>query len=108
LVFAVDFAGIWAFKQVLPRLAAVAVAYLLDVAVHYCLNKWWVFSARKSFCHRELLRYGITVALCWISTVALVAAGLRLLTPNVFLAKALAVPPVTVLGFALMRWFVFR
>jgi putative flippase GtrA len=107
-VFAVDFAAIWAFKQFVPQLAAVSVAYMIAVAVHFCLNKWWVFDAGPRFCGREFARYAITVVACWLVTLLIVAGALKLFTGNVFIAKAIAIPPTTVLGFVLMRWFVFK
>jgi len=108
VVFAVDFGAIWMFKQFLPRLVAVAIAYLIAVAIHYSLNKWWVFGAGQRFCGRELARYGLMVAACWLLTILTVAGALRLLTDNVFIAKGLAIPPTMVLGFVMMRSFVFR
>jgi len=49
---------------------------------------------------------GMLIAASLISAVVWIA--LRFLTENIFLAKALAVPPAAVLAFVLMRRFVFR
>jgi putative flippase GtrA len=108
LVCAVDFAAIWLFKQFLPRLAAVSLAYFIAVAVHFCLNKWWVFDARREVHAAELGRYLVTVLACWLCTVGVVSFALHFITANIFAAKAMALPPTTVLGFLLMRFFVFR
>lgn len=107
LVFAVDFALIWLFQRVLPPLAAVSLAYGLAVTLHFLLNKLWVFEARQPVAGRELGRYGLTVLACWAATVGVVGAALHTVTASVLLAKALALPPATLLGFLLMRRFVF-
>ena len=108
LVAAADFGLIWLFVHGLPRLGAVALAYLLAVGLHFCLNRWWVFAASQSPPITQLKRYGLVVAVCWLCTVAVTAFCLAALTANVFLAKAAAIPPATLLGFILMRNYVFR
>ncbi len=108
LVFGLDFGALWFFHQFLPRLAAVSVAYFVAVSFHYVLNKWWVFASRTADHTAELGRYVLMVVVCWLCTVAIVWLALRFFTPNVFAAKALAVPPATLLSFLLMRRFVFR
>ena len=107
-VFGVDFAALWLFQNYLPRLFAVSVAYLIAVCTHYTLNKWWVFESKLTVHGAELTRYIVMVAACWLCTVVMVWLALRIVTGNIFVAKALAIPPATFLGFALMRGFVFR
>jgi putative flippase GtrA len=72
------------------------------------LNKWWVFAAQTKVRATELGRYVLVVMLCWLGTVAVVWLALSLVTNSVFVAKLIAIPPTTVLGFLLMRRFVFR
>lgn len=108
IVCGLDFTALWTLKQWLPRLTAVSIAYFVAVTVHFTLNKWWVFKARSPVSPPELARYLTTVLACWLCTVGIVALALRYATANVFIAKLLAIPPTTVLGFALMRAFVFR
>ena len=108
LVCGVDFAAIWLLKQLLPRLTAVSIAYFIAVAMHFCLNKWWVFGTRTNLHASELARYVATVLACWLCTMAVVFLALQFITGDIYLAKAVAIPPTTVLGFLLMRAFVFR
>jgi putative flippase GtrA len=109
LVFAIDYACIWAFKKALPPLGAVCLAYVIAVSVHYLLNKLWVFpAAGRADSFGDVPRYVTTVVICWICTVSLVAFGLRFISPNIYLAKALAIPPTTLLGYLLMKRWVFR
>ena len=103
-----DFSLVWLFVRVLPPLGAVALAYLLAVALHFCLNRWWVFAAADAPASRQLPRYALTVAACWLCTVGVTVLALATFTANVFVAKILALPCATLLGFFLMRGFVFR
>ena len=108
LVFGIDFAALWLFKHFVPRLVAVSLAYFLAVAIHFSLNKWWVFRAQANVRGMELARYVLTVLVCWLCTVGVVWLALRFATNNVFVAKLLAIPPATLLSFLLMQRFVFR
>ena len=107
-VFAADYALLWLFSRMLPPVAAVSVAYLLAVSIHFCLNKCWVFKCRQPDLAGQLLRYGLTGLACWLCTVAFFSLSLHACTSNIYLAKAIAIPPTTLLGFLLMRSFVFR
>lgn len=107
LVLGVDFALIWLFKQMMPRLLAVSLAYPIAVAVHFHLNKRWVFRNQAPTSLGQLIRYAVVVCLCWATTVLVVGSALRWLTANVYLAKLIAIPPATGLSFLLMRRFVF-
>jgi len=104
----VDFGLIRAFVLVLTPLAAVGLAYLVAVALHFCLNRWWVFAATDVPAVGQLKRYVLVVGACWACTLAVVALVLATISPNVFFAKMVAIPPATLLAFVLMRGFVFR
>jgi putative flippase GtrA len=108
LVAALDFGTLWLFKSFMPRLWAVSLAYFIGVATHFCLNKWWVFASRRQLHAAELARYVLMVIACWLCTVAVAWAALKFLTPNVLVAKLIAVAPVAALAFVMMRRFVFR
>ncbi|HXG47791.1 MAG TPA: GtrA family protein, partial [Methylomirabilota bacterium] len=96
------------FVLFLPRLAAVAAAYVLAVFTHFQLNRRWVFDGARTPAGAQFRRYVLVVAVCWGCTVGVTALALAGLTDNVFLARAAAIPPATVLSFLLMRGFVFR
>ena len=108
LVLGVDFTLIWLFKQMMPQLLAVSLAYPIAVAVHFYLNKRWVFGNQAPTSAGQIIRYAAAVCICWAATVLVVGSALRWLTGNVFLAKLIAIPPTTGLSFVLMRRFVFR
>jgi putative flippase GtrA len=108
LVFGIDFGSIWLFKRLVPPLVAVSLAYFLAVSVHFSLNKWWVFRSQANVRGMELVRYVLTVCVCWLCTVSVTWLALRFVTSNVFVARYTAVPLASLLSFLLMRRFVFR
>ena len=107
-VFGIDFGAIWLFKRFVPPLVAVSLAYFLAVATHFGLNKWWVFRSQANVRGMELVRYVLTVWVCWLCTVSVAWLALRFATSNVFVAKLMAILPASLLSFLLMRGFVFR
>jgi putative flippase GtrA len=108
VVAGINFALLWLFKRIVPELVAVAIAYFLAVAVHFTLNKLWVFGSRTTVRGGELARYVLMVVTCALCTSTMVWLVFRFLTKNVFVANALALVPATLLSFLLMRRFVFR
>lgn len=107
-VAALDFGMLWLLEPLVPRLWAVSFAYLIGVTTHFCLNKWWVFASRRQLHTAEIARYVVMVIVCWLCTVIVVWAALKLVTSNVFLAKLIAMGPATLVAFTMMRRFVFR
>ena len=104
----VDLAMLWLWSRFTPPMVAVSAAYFIAVTVHFCLNKWWVFRNQSTAVGAQVFKYALTVAACWLCTVAIFSLSLHWLTTNIFVAKIIAVPPATLLSFALMRWFVFE
>jgi putative flippase GtrA len=107
-VFGVDLSMLWLWSRFTPPLVAVSAAYVIAVTVHFCLNKWWVFEQGASPAGAQFVRYVLAVAACWLCTVVIVSLALKFVTPEVFVAKLMAMPPTTALGFGLMKFFVFR
>ncbi len=107
LVFSLDFGLVYSLGKMLAPSAAVTIAFFTAVSAHFCLNKWWVFGASKKPSRREIMAYAVNVLLCWCCTLFFVRTSLRLVSPNLLLAKAIAVGPTMALGFVVMRLFVF-
>ena len=104
----VDLAMLWVWSRFTSPVVAVSAAYFIAVTVHFCQNKWWVFRNQSTTVGTQVLNYALTVAACWLCTVAVFSLSLRWVTMNIFIAKIIAVPPTTLLSFVMMRWFVFR
>ena len=107
-VLLVDLGVIGMLRAWLPPLVTVSVAYAVAVSVHFMLNRLWVFGSRNGAYGGQILRYLLNLAFCWLCTVALVSLSLHCVSSNLFLAKLLALPPTTCLGFLLLRYFVFK
>jgi putative flippase GtrA len=107
-VLGFDYAMLWVFHHGMPKLVAVSLAYGLAVTLHFFLNKWWVFKAGPTPMAGQITRYVLTATLCLACTTLVVSFALKVAGGNVFIAKTIAIPPTTLLGFVLMRWFVFQ
>jgi putative flippase GtrA len=102
-----DLALVWLLSRFLAPTLAVAIAYLVAMSIHFCLNKFWVFQNRDLEYVRQMWKYGLTVLVCWCCTVAVFSLGMHLVTTHILLAKLIAIPPTTLLGYLMMRKFVF-
>ena len=107
-VCGVDVGLVWLLSRCLSPALAVSLAYVSAVAIHYSLNKWWVFGNQDTAYLKQICRYSLTVLACWLCTLLVFMLALHYLTPVIVIAKLIAIPPSTLLGFGMMRAFVFR
>jgi putative flippase GtrA len=106
-VAAIDFSLLWVLSRWLPPLIAVSIAYLTAVSCHFLLNKMWVFRCSRPDYAKQVAQYALGVAACWLTTLGIVRLSLSTITENILLAKLIAVPPATLVGFLMLRFFVF-
>jgi putative flippase GtrA len=104
----VDFGSAWMLSRLLIPVVAVSLAYLAAATCHFLLNKHWVFQCRRRDYIRQLTWYGVTSFASWLTTVTVVVAVLPLVSSSILIAKAIAVPPASIVAFAMMQFFVFR
>jgi putative flippase GtrA len=107
-VAAVDFSLVWLLHFFLQPLVAVSIAYLMAVACHFLLNKFWVFRCRRSDHGKQLAQYGVNVFCCWLVMVVVVRLCLATFTTNILVAKLFAIPPATLFNFLYLQLVVFR
>jgi putative flippase GtrA len=95
--------GPWVGKQ-----AAFLLSYPPALAVHFCLNKWWTFSDRKTVTRRQIGEYlamvGVTFLLQWSVFTALA----RWTTLPAWLEAGLANVAQTAISFLFMQARIFR
>lgn len=104
----VDFGTLWLLsRRVIPTLAFSA-AYLAGVTTHFTLNKFWTFQCARTDLLKQLSEYVTVMAITYLIQLTGFRLGLILFHEDLFLAKAVAVPPSTLVGFALLRARVFR
>ena len=108
LVLALDLCLVYFLSRILSPTPAVTISYLIAVNAHFWLNRMWVFEAKTPISALEFIRYGSAVLLCLGCTISTVWVVLHFISSKILIAKAIAVPPTTLLSFLLMRAFVFR
>jgi putative flippase GtrA len=72
------------------------------------LNKTWVFRCSRTDHAKQVSQYILASTGYWLTMLAVVKFALSTVTPNILIAKLFAVPPATLVGFVLMRFFVFQ
>ena len=95
-------------SQWLPPFAAVSLSYLIVISCHFSLNKFWVFRCSREDYLRQIIQYLLSAFLTWLTTICVVKLTLGWITSSVVVAKILALPPATLVGFLVMRLFVFH
>jgi putative flippase GtrA len=108
VAFLIDAGCARLFIEVVPKVLAVALSYLLSCLFHYTCTKYWTFKEKEAASVRQIWAYA------WVNLVTLLVnttVSTWMLTAfhqNVYVAKAVALPPTSILGFVLLRYFVFR
>lgn len=106
-VAVIDFSLVWILSRWLSPLVAVSIAYVGAVCCHFLLNKMWVFQCSRTDHAKQVAQYAMSVTGCWLTTLGVVRLSLSTITSNVLLAKLIALPPASLVGFVLLRCFVF-
>jgi putative flippase GtrA len=106
---AVDFAALSLLHVMLAPTAAFSAAFAAGVVTHFLLNKYWTFRCARTDFLRQIAEYLLVVALNYVMQL-IVFRGVLAAWPGagVYLAKAAALPPGTVLGFFLFKKHVFK
>lgn len=94
--------------RVMPKVPALALAYLASCIFHFLCSKHWTFSDRSNVSVRQIWAYTVTNLTTLAVNTALSTWLLHQTDGNILLAKAIALPPTSVLGYAMLRGFVFR
>jgi putative flippase GtrA len=107
LVAVIDFSLVWILSHWLSPLLAVSVAYITAVSCHYLLSKTWIYSCHRRDHAKQIGQYAMSIAASWLLMLGVVQLCLSTVTTNVLIAKLVAAIPVTLVGFVLLRSFVF-
>ena len=106
--FLVQMASLRGLEEILPPRIAFTAAYVLSVATHYLLNRFWALRSRRSDAGRQFLEYLGTIALSYLISFAcfnLFFGGLHL---SVMWSTALSIPLDPARCFLLLNYRVFR
>ena len=105
--FVVQLGSLWLLKWFFPVRVAFTVAFVLSVASHYSLNRFWALKSARRDSGRQFLEYLATVGLSYLVSYSFFNLFLYLKL-SAMLSTALAVPPSTLVVFLLLNYRVFR
>ena len=103
-----DYAVLWLLRSHSSPMTAFSIAYGTGVAVHFLLNKYWTFRCSRTDLLRQMAEYLAVAVVIYLVQGVGFRAGLALFHGNIFIAKLLAIPPGTLVGFFVLRARVFR
>jgi len=89
------------------RLTAATLSYFLGIAFHFTANKLFTFGNCKPGLHIQVLRYGMVCAINYLISMACLELLVRKCNVPATLAFGLSVATTTVLGYVLLRFWVF-
>jgi len=96
------------FKRVFKPNLAFTSCFLLSLATHYSLNRFWALKSSRSDTGRQLLEYLSTAAISYaisFSTFKILSVKLSL---SLSWSQALSQPPSTIFTFLILNFLVFK
>jgi putative flippase GtrA len=104
----VDFGVLGLLREWIPPTAAFSGAYVAGAAIHFLLNKHWTFRCGRADLAKQLAEYLVVIGITYLVQLAGFRGGLALFSHNVYLAKAMAMPLGTIVGYFLLKMHVFE
>lgn len=104
----VQFASLWLLKSVLPARIAYTIAFVLSVATHYSLNRFWALRSIRRDTFQQFLEYLATVAVSYVISFACFNLCYAVFHLGIMVSTALAIPPSTGVVFLLLNYRVFH
>lgn len=106
--FCIDAFTSWLLLKSMPEIPAVMGGYALASVFHYTFSKGWTFSDKRKSTLAKVLAYaGVNLTTLVVNS-SLSVVFLQAFHGNILLAKACALPPTSLMGFVLLRLFVFK
>jgi hypothetical protein len=103
-----QFAVLWCVKEQLAPGLAFSLSFLSSTAVHYGLNRFWALPSVRSDAGRQLVEYLGAVAVSYAVNLAVFSFVRRVWGLDPMWAAACALPPSTLVVFALLNYRIFR
>ena len=104
----VDFGALGVLRGWIPPTAAFSSAYVAGAVTHFLLNKHWTFRCARADLAKQVLEYLGVISITYLVQLAGFKVGLVLFKQNIYLAKVIAVPPGTIVGYFLLKMHVFK
>jgi putative flippase GtrA len=107
LVAAFNFSCLWLFLHFFGVHSSFSFAFLLALAAHFTLSKFWTFGDRSPAWRRQLPQYLMVAAVSYLVQFLIVHACIDFFNLNPLIASLFAIPASTFTGFFLMQIWVF-
>ena len=106
--FIVDFVCASLFIIFMPRVPSLVLAYMMSCIFHYTSSKYWAFDDSSPLSVRQVWLYALVNIATLVINTSITNLMLGYSNQGLLIAKAVALPPSSILGFVLLRWLVFK
>jgi len=103
----INFAALWVFVRFFSPRVSFSLAFLLAVAAHFTLSKFWTFQDRSAAWGRQIWQYLLVALLSYLIQFSIFQSTMSFLGLGVFTANTAAILVGTLFGFLLMHLWVF-
>lgn len=104
----VQFSVLWVAKNFLPPTVAFTVSFLFGTAAHYLLNRFWALPSSRADTGQQFGEYLLAVGISYAINTSLFTLCHAWLKLDVMWSAVCAVPPSTLVVFALLNYRVFK
>jgi putative flippase GtrA len=106
-VAALNFVSLWILVHFFGPRVSFSLAFLIALAAHFALSKFWTFRDRSAAWGRQISQYLIVAMISYLIQLAVFQSALSFLGLPVLGANAVAILVGAVVGFLLMHSWVF-
>jgi putative flippase GtrA len=104
---AINFACLWTFVRFFSPRVSFSLSFLLALAAHFILSKFWTFRDRSRAWGRQIWQYLLVAMISYLIQLSVFQSAMSFLGLNVFGANAAAILVGTGVSFLLMHSWVF-
>jgi putative flippase GtrA len=106
-VAALNFVALWILVHFFGPRVSFSLAFLIALAAHFTLSKFWTFRDRSAAWGRQISQYLVVALISYLVQLAVFQSAMSFLGLRVFAANAVAILVGAVVGFLLMHSWVF-
>jgi putative flippase GtrA len=106
-VAALNFVSLWILVHFFGPRVSFSIAFLIALATHFTLSKFWTFRDRNAAWGRQISQYLLVAMMSYFIQLSVFQSAMSFLGMRVVGANAVAILVGTVVGFLLMHSWVF-
>ena len=106
-VAALNFVSLWILVHFFGPRISFSIAFLIALAAHFSLSKFWTFRDRSAAWGRQIPQYLLVAMMSYLIQLSIFQSAMSFLGMRVFAANALAILVGAAVGFLLMHLWVF-